>query len=146
MSLKVKDVMVQNIVIVGARTSVKKAVELMNKHEIGCLIVVNNKKPVGIVTERDMLKRVLLQHKDPRKTRVGSIMSKPLMVGKPQTDLREAVTLMVERRIKKLPVVENTHLLGLLTLTDIVRSSAYFEHIISSFCSRCPFRKASNSD
>jgi len=73
-------------------------------------------------------------------------MSKPLMVGKPQTDLREAVTLMVERRIKKLPVVENTHLLGLLTLTDIVRSSAYFEHIISSFCSRCPFRKTSNSD
>jgi len=146
MSLKVEDVMVKNIVTIGARTSVKKAVELMNKHEIGCLVVVNNEKPVGIVTERDMLKRVLLQLKDPRKTRVGSIMSKPLMVGKPQTDLREAVTLMVERRIKKLPVVENTHLLGLLTLTDIVRSSAYFEHIISSFCSRCPFRKASNPD
>lgn len=146
MSLKVEDVMVKNIVTIGARTSVKKAVELMNKHEIGCLVVVNNAKPVGIVTERDMLKRVLLQLKDPRKTRVGSIMSKPLMVGKPQTDLREAVTLMVERRIKKLPVVENTHLLGLLTLTDIVRSSAYFEHIISSFCSRCPFRNASNSD
>jgi len=92
MSLKVKDVMVKNIVTIGARTSVKKAVELMNKHEIGCLIVVNNEKPVGIVTERDMLKRVLLQL--------------------------------------------------LLTLTDIVRSSAYFEHIISSFCSRCPLRKA----
>jgi signal-transduction protein with cAMP-binding, CBS, and nucleotidyltransferase domain len=63
------------------------------------------------------------------------------MVGKPQTELREAVTLMIERRIKKLPVVENTHILGLLTLTDIVRSSAYFEHIISSFCSRCPWKK-----
>jgi len=141
MSLKVKDVMVKNIVTIGARASVKKAVELMNKHEIGCLIVVNKEKPVGIVTERDMLKRVLLQHKDPRKTRVSSIMSKPLMVGKPQTDLREAVALMVERRIKKLPVIKNTKLLGLLTLTDIIRSSTYFEHIISSFCSRCPLKK-----
>ncbi|RLI47202.1 hypothetical protein DRO69_01105 [Candidatus Bathyarchaeota archaeon] len=142
MSLKVKDVMVKNIVTIGAKTSVKKAVELMNKHEIGCLIIMNKEKPVGIVTERDMLKRVLLQRKDPRRTRVSSIMSKPLMVGKPHTDLREAVRLMVERRIKKLPIVENTHLLGLLTLTDIVRSSAYFEHIISSFCSRCPLRRA----
>jgi CBS domain-containing protein len=141
MSLKVKGVMVKNIVTMGARTSVEKAVDLINKHEIGCLIVVNEEKPVGIVTERDMLKRFLFQHEDPRKTRVGSIMSKPLVVGKRQTDLREAVALMVERRIKKLHVIENTNLLGLLTLTDIVRSSAYLEHIISSFCSRCPLRK-----
>jgi CBS domain-containing protein len=102
---------------------------------------VKREKPVGTVTERDLLRRALLQHKDPKKTRVGSIMSKPVVAGKSQTDLHEAVTLMVERNIKKLPVVENSHLLGLLTLTDIVRSSTYFEHIISSFCSRCPLTK-----
>ncbi len=144
MSLKVKDVMAKEVLTVGPKMSVKKAVRLMNERKIECLIVVNDEEPIGIVTERDMLKRVLLLRKDPGRTRVGTIMSKPLIVGKPETDVRKAVALMVDRRIKKLPVVENGHLLGLLTLTGIVRSSAYFEHIVSSFCSRCPLKKRSN--
>ncbi|MFB0500841.1 MAG: CBS domain-containing protein, partial [Candidatus Bathyarchaeia archaeon] len=57
MSLKLEDVMVKGIVTVEEKATVKKAVELMNKHEIGCLVVVKRGKPAGIVTERDMLKR-----------------------------------------------------------------------------------------
>jgi CBS domain-containing protein len=142
MSLKVRDVMVKNLITVGAETTVKEAAKLMNKHEIGCLVVMKREKPVGIVTERDMLKRVLLKSKDPKKTKVSKIMSKPLVVGEPQTDIRDAVRLMVEGEIKRLPVVEDGHVLGLVTFTDIVRSSAYFEHVISSFCSRCPWKKS----
>ena len=142
MSLKVRDVMVKNVITVGAETTVKEAAKLMNKHEIGCLVVMKREKPVGIVTERDMLKRVLLKSKDPKKTKVSKIMSKPLVVGEPQTDIRDAVRLMVEGGIKRLPVVEDGHVLGLVTFTDIVRSSAYFEHVISSFCSRCPWKKS----
>jgi CBS domain-containing protein len=142
MSLKVRDVMVKNLITVGAETTVKEAAKLMNKHEIGCLVVMKREKPVGIVTERDMLKRVLLKSKDPKKTKVSKIMSKPLVVGEPQTDIRDAVRLMVEGGIKRLPVVEDGHVLGLVTFTDIVRSSAYFEHVISSFCSRCPWKKS----
>jgi len=140
MSLEAKDVMVKNVITVGAEATVREVAKLMNKHEIGCLLVTKKEKPVGIVTERDMLRRVLLKSKDPRKTKVSKIMSKPLMVGEPQTDIRDAVRLMVEGRIKRLPIVENGHLLGLVTFTDIVRSSAYFERIISSFCSRCPWK------
>jgi CBS domain-containing protein len=141
MSLKVKDVMVTNLITIEAGATARKAAELMNRHDIGCIIVINYGKPVGIVTERDMLKRVLLQVRDARRTRVSYIMSKPLITTSPETDLRDAVNLMNERRVKKLPVVEDGNLLGLLSITDIVRSLAYFEHVVSSLCARCQFGK-----
>ena len=122
MSLKLEDVMVKGIITVEEKATVKKAVELMNKHEIGCLIVVKRGKPAGIVTERDMLKRILLESKDPDKIKVNEVMSKPLIVGKPQMDIEDAVKLMFKRNIKKLPVADNDHLVGLVTLTDLVRS------------------------
>ncbi len=97
----------------------------------------NEGKPIGIITERDMLKRVLPQFKDPRITRVSDMMSTPLMVSTPETDFREAVRLMNERRIKKLVVVEGDVLIGLLSITDVVRSLTFLEHTITSLCSRC---------
>ncbi|UCE16036.1 MAG: CBS domain-containing protein [Candidatus Bathyarchaeota archaeon] len=140
MSLEVKDVMVKNVMTVEAEATVMETAKLMNKHDIECLVVMKRGKPVGMVTERDILKRVLLKSKVPQKTKVSKIMSKPLVVSERQTDIRDAVRLMVEGGIKRLPVVEDSHLLGLVTFTDIVRSSAYFERIISSFCSRCPWK------
>jgi CBS domain-containing protein len=122
MSLKLEDVMVKDVIWIEEKALVKKAVKLMNKHEIGCLIVVKKRKPTGIVTERDMLKRILLESKDPEKIKVSEIMSKPLIVGKPQMDIEDAVKLMFKRNIKKLPVADNDHLVGLVTLTDLVRS------------------------
>ena len=59
MSLKVEDVMVRDVITVVAEATVKEAVELMNRHDIGCLVVMSRGKAVGIVTERDMLRRVL---------------------------------------------------------------------------------------
>jgi len=141
MSLKVKDVMVTNIITIEAGATARKAAELMNRHDIGCIIVVNYDKPIGIVTERDMLKRIMLQGRDPRRSRISYIMSKPLITISPETDLREAINLMTERRIKKLPVVEDSNLLGLLSITDIVRSLAYFEHVVASLCARCQYGK-----
>jgi len=122
MPLKLEDVMVEDVITVEETTTVKKAVELMNKHEIGCLIVMKRRKPAGIVTERDMLNRILLKSKNPEKIKVNEIMSKPLIVGKPQMDIEDAAKLMFKRNIKKLPVTDNDHLVGLVTLTDLVRS------------------------
>lgn len=133
--------MTKNVITLDSSAPVKKVAELMDKHDIGCVIVMNKGKPIGIITERDMLKRVLLQFKDPRMTRVNDIMSTPLIASNPETNVREAVRLMNERRIKKLPVVEASHLIGLLTITDLVRSLAYFEHMITSLCSRCKWGK-----
>jgi len=141
MSLQVKDVMVTSLITVEAEDTIKKAAELMEKHDISCLIVVSYGNPIGIVTERDMLKKVVLQRKDPEKIKVGNVMSAPLITSQPQTDIRDAVRLMNERRIKKLPVIEDGHLIGLVSLTDVMRSLAYFEHVISSLCSRCQLGK-----
>jgi len=141
MSLQVKDVMVTNIITVDAGATVKKAAELMDKHDIGCLIVVSYGNPIGIITERDMLKRILLQKRDIAKARADNIMSAPLIATNPQTDIRDAVRLMNERRIKKLPVIEEGQLVGLVSLTDVMRSLAYFEHVISSLCARCQMGK-----
>jgi len=122
MSLKLEDIMVKDVTTVEEKATVENAVELMNKHEIGCLIVVKEGKPTGIVTERDMLKRLISEKRDPKKTRVNEIMSKPLIVGKPKMSIEDAVKLMFKRNIKKLPVADNDHLVGLVTLTDLVRS------------------------
>jgi len=121
MSLKVEDVMVEDVITVEAGATVRKAVSLMNQNEIGCLIVVKQGKAIGIVTERDMLARVLAQSRDPERTRVSEVMSAPLIVADPDMELEEAARLMFKMKVKKLPVVTNGQLIGLITLTDLAR-------------------------
>lgn len=122
MVLKVENVMVGDVITIDAEATVREAVELMNKNEIGCLIVVDGEgKPVGILTERDLLKRVLAKRKDPVRVKVKDVMSKPLVTGTPHMDIEAAARLMFKKKIKKLPVVENGNLVGLVTLTDMVR-------------------------
>ena len=132
MSLKLEDVMVKDLIGVEVRVSVKKVVELMDKHEIGCLMVMKGKKLAGIVTERDMVKRVLAKSKDPEEIKVSEVMSKPVIVGKPQMSIVEAVKLMFNRNIKKLPVVDGDHLVGLVTLTDLVLSLVTLIDLVQS--------------
>jgi CBS domain-containing protein len=122
-TLKVKDIMVGEVITIEANVTVRKAVRLMNNREIGCLVVVQDGKPAGIVTERDMLKRVLVAGRDPRAVEVDEVMSKPLLFMEPEKEIEEAVKLMFKHKIKKLPVVENERLVGLVTLTDLIRSS-----------------------
>ena len=112
--------MVHNVVSVKGTTTIENAVKLMNDHGIGSLVVMENGKPAGIVTERDMLTRVLLTSNDPKKTKVSKVMSQPLIVGTTQMKLEEAVRIMIEQKIKKLPVTEDENLVGLMTLTDVL--------------------------
>jgi len=117
----VKNVMVEEVITVRPDMKIRDAVELMNKNEIGCLVVTRKGKPVGIMTERDVLKKIVCQCKDPKQVRVSEIMSKPLIVGKVDMDLAEAAGLMLKRNVKKLPIVDAEKLVGLITLTDVVR-------------------------
>jgi CBS domain-containing protein len=122
MVLKIENVMISDVIKVEADATIRQAVDLMNKHEIGCLVVVDEEeRPVGILTERDLLRRVLAKRRDPVKTKVSQVMSKPLVTGTPHMNLEVAVKLMFRKKIKKLPIVEDGRLVGLVTLTDIVR-------------------------
>ena len=136
MSLKVEDVMVKDVITISYRASVKRAAQVMNKHEIGCLIVVKGRKAVGIVTERDMLKRVVAKAANPQKTKVEEIMSRPLIVVEPDMDLEDAVKLMFEMKIKKLPVVEKGKLVGLISITDIARFHPHIMDIIKKLAAQ----------
>jgi CBS domain-containing protein len=119
--LKVEDVMVKEVITADGETTVKEAADIMNRFEIGCLIVTKDGKAVGILTERDLLKRIVSRAKNPLKTKVKAVMSKPLIVVEPDMELEEAAKLMFKLKIKKLPVVESGRLMGLVTLTDLAR-------------------------
>jgi CBS domain-containing protein len=127
--MNVKDIMVEEVITVKPETKVKDAVELMNKNEIGCLVVKKKGKPMGIMTERDVLKKIVCGLKNPEQTRVSEIMSEPLAVGKADMDLEEAVKIMFKQNIKKLPIVDEGKLVGLVTLTDVVRVD-HIEHML----------------
>ena len=119
--LKVRDVMVREVITVDENSTVKEAVDIMNEFQIGSLIVLEKGKAIGIVTERDFLRRVIGEGKDAKNTKVGEIMTTPLVVVEPSADLEEAVKLMFQRKIKKLAVVDAKKLVGIVTLTDIAR-------------------------
>jgi len=121
MSFKVSDIMTRSVVTIEIGKSVREAVDIMNKKEIGCLVVTKEGDPVGIVTERDVLKKIVVEGRDPEKTRIEEIMSRPLITGSPNMTLEEAAKLLVLRRIKKLPILEKGKLVGIITLFDIVR-------------------------
>jgi CBS domain-containing protein len=129
--LKAKDVMVKEVVKVNSCTLVDNAVKMMNKNNIGCLIIEDNGEARGIVTQRDLLEKVLEKAKDPRKLAVSDIMTKKLVVGNPDMEIHEAARLMFKRKIKKLPIVENGKLIGLITLTNIARTVSFDQEMIN---------------
>ncbi len=135
--MKVEDLMVKNLITIESDSSVKQAAESMNKYEIGCLIVCKKGDAVGIVTERDLLKRVVAKAKDVKTTRVEEIMSSPLTTVKPATEVEEAVKLMFQTKIKKLPVIDDKkHPIGLVTSTDIARFQPYLMKIVKQLNAR----------
>ena len=121
--MEIEDIMVQKVITVDPKATVKEAARLMNRHEIGCLVVVGQGQVMGIMTERDLLKKVVELGKNPEKTKVHDIMSKRLVVGTPHMEIPDAVRLMLQKKIKKLPIVTEGKIIGLVTLTDIARTT-----------------------
>ena len=125
MFLTVGDVMVKKVFTVDSDESVRRAADLMSRHGIGCLVVTEEGEDgvAGILTESDILGRVVAVGADPGETRVRVVMSRPPVAAGPELPLEDAVRLMFTHQIKKLPVVEKedetVRLVGLVTLTDI---------------------------
>ena len=132
-SLRVEDVMITEVITIDENASVKDAANIMNKYEIGSLIAVRKGKAIGIITERDLLKRVIVDAKNAKKTKVSEAMSSPLEVIAAGTDLEEAIRLMFQKKIKKLPVVDKKRLVGLVSLTDIARCQPALMKILKTF-------------
>jgi len=121
MAMKIEEAMIKNVITLERDVSAHEAVKLMNENRIGCLVVLQYGQVVGIITERDMLERVLEKCKDPKETKATEIMTKRVIVGKPDMQLADAAKLMFDKKVKKLPIVEGNRLVGLVTLTDLAR-------------------------
>jgi len=120
--LLVRDVMSKNVKTVRPNSTINEVVRKMNKFEIGSIIVADSEKPVGIITERDILRRVLEVTVASEAMKAKEIMSSPLLTIDSQATTEEAATLMNSKRIKKIPVLEDGKLIGIVTSTDIVRN------------------------
>lgn len=119
--MKVRDLMVKKVVTVEQDTSVYEAVKLLNKNRIGCLVVVYDDDIVGILTERDLLERVLEKCRNPKEIEISEIMTKTLVLGRPDMEVFEATRLMMKNKVKKLPIIKERRLVGIITVTDIAR-------------------------
>jgi CBS domain-containing protein len=132
-TLKVEDVMTMDVITIDENATVKEAAEIMDKNEISCLIAARKGKAIGIITERDLLKRIIVESKNPVKTKVVEVMSIPLEVVAPGTDLEKALRLMFRKKIKKLPVMDKDRIVGLVSLTDIARCQPAIITLLKSF-------------
>jgi CBS domain-containing protein len=117
----VKDIMSKSVVTIGADKSVFEAAELMTNESIGCLVIVEKDAPVGMVTERDMVRRVLAKRAS-LDLKVSEIMTKNLVTVEPDMSLKDAARLMSSKKIRRLPVTKNNKLVGIVVSSDFVRN------------------------
>jgi CBS domain-containing protein len=117
----VKDVMTKNVVTIDVNGSVFEAAELMSAKGIGCLVVTDNAVPVGIVTERDFVKRIVAQRAS-SDVKVSEVMTKSLVTVDPDASIKEAERLMSTNKIRRLPVLKQNKLVGIVVATDLVRN------------------------
>jgi len=116
----VKDVMISNLAVLDVSTSIKDAAKLMDEKDVGCIIVTKNELPVGILTERDFVKRIAAKEK-PLISSIEEVMSSPIIDIDSNETVWEAAQIMKTNNIHKLPVKKDNQIIGIVTTTDLVK-------------------------
>ena len=114
----VKDLMTKDVVTIEANNTVIDACHRYKEFNVGCLVVMNEKLVVGILTERDIIERVIIDHRNPKRTTVDQIMTRNIKTVHASARIEQAAEMMKTYKIKKLPVVLNNEIVGILTATD----------------------------
>ncbi|OPY22847.1 MAG: Inosine-5'-monophosphate dehydrogenase [Methanobacterium sp. PtaU1.Bin242] len=126
----VHDAMTSNVLTVGPQTSVADAALLMTRYKIGSLIVKSNSEPEGLITESDIISKVVSKDIKASKIAIEEIMTKNLISIHPGSELNEAARLMAKNNIRRLPVVNDGVLVGIITSTDVLMVSPELTDIL----------------
>jgi CBS domain-containing protein len=120
MAQTIQDVMNSNLKTLPKSASIWEAANIMREHNIGDVVVTDeNSKVLGIVTDRDIVIRAIAQGKDPSTTRVEEVTSKDLITVSPSDDIDNAVKLMREKSIRRLPVMDGDRPVGFISIGDL---------------------------
>ena len=119
MPKSVRDTMTAGPRSIGASASVVEAARLMREEHIGSLPITDDENLVGMITDRDITTRVVAEAADPKSTSVGDVYSRDIISVEPDKDLEEALQLMARHQVRRLPVVENGRLVGIVAQADI---------------------------
>lgn len=111
----------RQVYTISPATTVREAVREMNEKGVGALLVLVEDYPVGIFTERDVLRRVVDEGRNPQATRVADVMTTDVLVVEPTTPVEQVMATMTERRIRHLPVVDAGELVGMISIGDVTR-------------------------
>jgi len=126
----VEEVMTRNVVRIDSKKTVFDACKKLSKNKVGSLVVMSNNILVGITTERDTIEKVILQSRDPKKTKVSEIMTPNIKTIHALAPLEKAAKVMKENNIKKLPVILNNEIVGILTETDLTNTIQAFSEAL----------------
>ncbi|KRQ87992.1 Hypoxic response protein 1 [Caloramator mitchellensis] len=117
--MKVKDFMTTNVAFVNPTTPIVEVAKIMKQRNIGSVPVVDGDRVVGIVTDRDIVLRDIAMGKNPENVTAKDVMTMGVATANPNMDIHDASRLMAEKQIRRLPVVENNRLVGMLAIGDI---------------------------
>ncbi len=118
---RVRDVMTPNVLVTSPDSTAMEAARLMATENHGSIVVVDNDRPIAIVTERDLFRKVVAVGLLPKEVRVRDIMSSPLVSTSPDQTLRNASKMMSDKGIRRLPVMDDERLVGIITAADLAR-------------------------
>ena len=130
----VRDIMSKNVKVVRPDTTAQEVVATMNKFNIGSIIVVQSERPVGIITLRDVVAKVVVQCLAPRALTARQIMTSPLVTISESATVEEAARLMAQKKVKTLPVMDKDKLAGVLTFTDIIFEVPNMLSLLEGLC------------
>ena len=117
--MQLREIMTAGVVTAGSDADVLAVAQLMRDHSVGSVVICNTEgEPAAMVTDRDLTVRALAEERSPGEP-VAEHCSRPLVTGDPEMDLEEAAALMVQHRVRRLPVIEDERLVGIVTLDDI---------------------------
>ena len=125
-NLRVKDVMAREPMMIDCNRTVKETAIAMDRSGHGCLLVTSAGRVVGIITERDLVRRALTKGGAMSRSKVKNIMSAPLIVVDPEATIEQAAKVMAHHKVRRLPVVGKSGLTGLITVTDVAKYFSEF--------------------